>query len=379
MNDNHLVSLLRLNRLPISGRREITECLLAGEPPEEVERKILEENLSNRGEQLLEIMRTFHAEAEIERAERMNVWMLPMTSSEYPPPLRSIFNPPWVLYGRGRIIPEDAWGIAMVGTRHPSFYGITQAREFAHAFTQSGLTVISGLARGIDEVSHRAALDFSHGRTIAVLGCGVDICYPKENLKIYDRITEHGAVLSEYPLGTEPRPHYFPQRNRILAGLSAGVMVVEAHYRSGALITAHEAIEEGREVFALPGPVDQLTSRGTHRLIKEGAALVESPQDVLEVILPKIQAADPGLAAMDKKTQAQDLFQIQASVETHDAKVLGETQEVSAIENRLKQGPCRAEELMENNDASTLMVELTRLEILGRIEKRPDGTFQTRV
>ncbi len=373
MNDNHLMALLRLNRLPIAGRREITEKLLAGESPQEIEKSILEENFADRGERLREIFRMFNAETEMERAERSNIWILPILSSDYPEQLRRIFNPPWILYGRGKIIPEDSWGVAMVGTRHPSFYGVDQARKFAHAFAESGLTVISGLARGIDEVSHSSALDISHGRTLAVLGCGVDICYPKENKKIYEKILERGAVISEYSLGTEPRPQYFPQRNRILAGLSTGVLVIEAHYRSGALITAHEAVEEGCEVFAIPGPVDQLTSRGTHRLIKEGAALVESPQDVLEVILPKIQETNRVISLNAEKSQKETKDVPAMAIEP---RVVASQEEASFIEKRLKEGPCRAEEWMENHSAGELMAELTRLEILGRIEKRPDGAFQ---
>lgn len=211
--------------------------------------------------------------------------LLVLGNQQYPRNLAGIPDPPAVLYIRGTLQPEDDLAIGVVGTRHASRYGETQAYRLSQSITKAGMTVVSGLARGIDTVAHRAALD-AGGRTIAVLGCGLDEVYPPENAKLADEIAEAGAVVSEQPPLTRPRKGNFPQRNRLITGLSLGVLIVEAALRSGALITAQHAIDQNREVFAVPGPIDNNGSHGCHRLLKDGAKLVERVDDILDELGP---------------------------------------------------------------------------------------------
>lgn len=218
---------------------------------------------------------------EIELIEKENIDIITMQDPTYPEHLRHIYAPPLVLYVKGRLFPEDYYGVAIVGTRRASFYGRENAEKFGFQLAERGFTVVSGLARGIDTYAHRGALK-AGGRTIAVLGCGVNIVYPSENDKLLEEISKQGAVISEFPMNTQPISQNFPVRNRIISGLSLGVVVVEAAKKSGALITASFALEQGKEVFSVPGRVDVATSRGTLGLIKEGAKLVEGVDDILE-------------------------------------------------------------------------------------------------
>jgi DNA processing protein len=204
----------------------------------------------------------------------------------YPKRLKDIYDPPALLYVRGELRREDTLAIAIVGSRKTSPYGRWITEKIGHDLACHGVTVVSGMARGIDSVAHMGTLQ-GGGRTIAVLGCGVDVIYPSENRKLFNQIIEHGAVLSEFPMGSVPEGGHFPRRNRIISGLSIGVVIVQAGSESGSLITANYALEQGREVFAIPGNVGAQGSRGTNQLIKEGAKLVESSEDILEEILPQ--------------------------------------------------------------------------------------------
>ena len=203
----------------------------------------------------------------------------------YPRRLKEVSDPPQILFSQGSLTPEDELAIAIVGTRHATPYGLRQAERLARGLATAGLTVVSGLARGIDAAAHRGALE-AGGRTLAVLGSGLLNLYPAEHQSLAQQIAQHGAVLSEYPTQQPPKRGAFPQRNRLVTGLSLGVIVVEAPEHSGALISARLAAEQGREVFAVPGPIDQRASRGCHRLIRDGAKLVESVEDVLEELGP---------------------------------------------------------------------------------------------
>lgn len=215
-----------------------------------------------------------------EQCERLHVTMIPINDALYPIVLREIFDPPLVLYYRGTLVP-DARRIGIVGARKYTAYGEAAALEFADRLAAAGITVVSGAARGIDTCAHRGAL--RSGRTVAVLGCGVDVPYPRENQRLLAQIAESGgAVLSEYAPGIQPLPVFFPARNRIISGLSEGTLVVEAAQRSGSLITAEMALSEGREVYAVPGSIYSPQSSGCHNLIRAGARLVESPQEILE-------------------------------------------------------------------------------------------------
>jgi DNA processing protein len=220
-------------------------------------------------------------EAEMEKLERYSVKALVCDDPLYPKRLKEIYDYPAVLYVKGSLPAEDEPYLAIVGTRRPTIYGRQVTEEIVADLAQSKITIISGLARGIDSVAHRAALD-AGGKTVAVFASGLDIFYPRENTKLAQAIMEHGALVGEYPLGVKPRPENFPLRNRIMSGLSLGVLVVEAGERSGALITAHQAVEQNRDVFAIPGSILSPASQGTNRLIQEGAKLVRNYTDILQ-------------------------------------------------------------------------------------------------
>jgi DNA processing protein len=230
---------------------------------------------------LLQARSELDLDADMERLEHGQIRVLTWDSAGYPPNLRQAYNAPPVLYIRGRIEERDEWAVAIVGTRRASVYGKEAARMISTGLAQAGVTVVSGLARGIDAVAHRACLD-AGGRTLAVLGSGVDVIYPAQNARMAAEIVERGALVSEYALGTQPEARNFPPRNRIISGLTLGAVIVEADLGSGALITAGFAAEQGREVFAVPGNIFARTSRGTNQLIQQGAKMVCQVADVLE-------------------------------------------------------------------------------------------------
>jgi len=250
--------------------------------------------LKGLAEKFLEERRKINPEVEWRRLQCLNIGCLTLESPDYPSLLRQITHPPPILYYRGCWVNETA-AIAIVGSRRCTAYGRDIAGRLAAELAQAGVTVVSGLALGVDTAAHRGALE-GGGRTVAVLGCGLDRCYPPSNGALMKAIQERGAVLSEFPLGTLPLPQHFPQRNRIISGLTLGTVVVEAPLKSGALITASYALEQNREVFAVPGHVDSPYSRGCHKLLKEGARLVESIADILEE-LPLIPFAAAAAAA----------------------------------------------------------------------------------
>ncbi len=260
------------------------EAVWMARPPQLAEagldRRTIESLVSARGKVDLE--------QEMRKLRRLEVQVLTLDDAEYPQRLRTIADPPPVLFVRGELLPEDDLSVAIVGTRTATAYGRQAAERFAMGLARNGVTVTSGLARGIDTVAHRAALE-AGGRTIAVLGSGIDIIYPSENRGLAMEIAGRGAVISEFPLGTKPDAMNFPRRNRIIAGLSAVTMVVEAGETSGALITAEFALEQGREVFAIPGSIFSPASRGPNQLLADGAHPACELRDVLEVL--KLEAA----------------------------------------------------------------------------------------
>ncbi len=204
-----------------------------------------------------------------------------INDAEYPEILKKIHSPPKVLYINGSFKEEDDFAVAIVGSRRASRYGIEMGEKLGYDLALRGVTVVSGMARGIDSAAHRGALT-ANGRTIAVMGSGHDHIYPPENKDLYKKIAESGAVISEFENGVSPLPQNFPIRNRIISGLTLGIVIVEAAKNSGALITADFALEQGREVFAVPGKISSVTSEGTHELIKDGAKLVQSAEDIME-------------------------------------------------------------------------------------------------
>lgn len=233
------------------------------------------------------------------KARRIGARIVTPEDAEYPEPLKAIYDPPLALYVRGTLTPKDRQALAIVGTRSPTHYGLSVADKFGYQLAKTGFCVVSGLARGIDTAAHQAALK-AGGRTIAFVGAALDRLYPPENEKLADAIAGSGAVISEYTMGREADRTTFPYRNRLISGLSLGIVVVETNAKGGAMITADVALEQGKSVFAVPGRIDSPASRGTHQLIKQGAKLVEDIEDILQEFdsllpaAPKRKAAEMG-------------------------------------------------------------------------------------
>ncbi len=293
------------------------------------------------------------------RAEALGVRIIPASHPEFPVPLKSIFDPPILLYVKGTLLPEDVLAIAVVGSRRCSMYGQTQAERLAGALAQSGFTIVSGLARGIDVAAHRGALR-AGGRTIAVMGCGLAHVYPPEHKEMAARIAENGALISELALPAAPQREAFPARNRLISGLSLGVLVVEAARNSGSLITARHALEQGREVFALPGQVDSPLNRGAHALLKDGARLVESVNDIISELGP---LAD-GMARESEEPY-------------DDPRLLCLNQKEAAIYRLVSSGPKNLEEIVEamKLSANEAACTLTILEVKRFVRRLSDGRF----
>jgi DNA processing protein len=311
--------------------------------------------------------------AELARCEKIGVDIISPDDAVFPTLLTQIPDPPAVLYVKGTIEPRDLNSIAIVGSRKCSYYGREQSERFAALLAGAGFTVVSGGARGIDSAAHRGALSHPQGRTIAVLGSGIDVPYPPENVDLLQMISARGAVMSEYPLGTPPVRENFPRRNRIVSGLSRGVLVIEADERSGALITARQACDDhGRTVFAVPGRVDQSTSAGPHKLIRDGAVLTTCIEDILENLDPLPQAA-----------MENSLFEPVASVKPQAAVAeklpisLSERQQL--IFTHLGVDPLNVDGLIERTalTAQDVLQELTLMSLKGII-RRVDGQSYVR-
>jgi DNA processing protein len=234
-------------------------------------------------------------DAELKRISDFGARVLTLDDPDYPAHLREIYDPPLALYMKGTLDPRDKHAVAIVGSRQTTYYGLESARKLGYQLAYAGMTVVSGMARGIDTAAHQGALA-ANGRTLAVLGTGLDIVYPAENGVLYEKIANGGgAVMTQFPFGVKPDVRHFPLRNRIVSGLSLGIIVVEAGLDSGAMITANMALDQGRQVFAVPGKIDSPQSKGCHRLIKSGAKLVEDAEDVMgefEELFPKSQRPD---------------------------------------------------------------------------------------
>jgi len=297
-------------------------------------------------------------DTELQRIRAAGVRLVCFTDVEYPERLRMIADPPPLLYLKGEIRSIDDKAVAIVGSRSASEYGRRVTRDLARGLASMGFTVVSGMARGIDGMAHETALN-SGGRTIAVLGSGVERAYPPEHDKLYQRISENGAVLSELPIGTRPVAFNFPARNRLISGLSLGVVVVEATEKSGSLITASLAVEQGREVFAVPGEVGASRSRGAHRLIRQGAKLVETVDDILEEIAPQLSTGSGATFA--------------ASVSLpHTASV-----EARNIFSLLQEGSLQVDEVIEKSGfgAARVLEILLELELQGYVRQLPGKKY----
>lgn len=282
-----LEAYIALNLLPRIGPIRVQRLLAQFGEPERILSATLSElkSVPGIGPEMAESIRDWENQVDVAEEQRRmqehGIGAITVEDESYPPALREIHDPPHLLYIKGEILEQDRHAIAVVGSRRVSHYGREAARRLSFQLAHAGVTIVSGLARGIDTAAHEAALA-AGGRTIAVLGSGIGHLYPPENAALADKIAENGAVLSEFPVLYVPDRQSFPLRNRIVSGMSQGILVVEAPARSGALITANQAMEQGRNVYAVPGPIDRPTSEGCNRLIQDGAKLVIDSRDVLD-------------------------------------------------------------------------------------------------
>jgi len=297
---------------------------------------------------------------EMEAVEAGRFSIVTLTDSQYPARLKTIADPPPLLYFTGQLLERDQHALAIVGARKGSHPGRAFTRQLSGDLAALGFTIVSGLARGIDADAHEGALA-SAGRTFAVLGCGIDQTYPPEHLKLRERIEQNGAIISEFPMGASPQPYHFPQRNRIISGLSLGVIVTEATSKSGSLITARMALEQNREVFAVPGNVTHPLSHGPHRLIQQGAKLIEKPWDIVEEILSMLEPS-----FCDQLQTPQQLEDSQ-----HSSIKLGP--EEQHLFERIPLEPVALDELIAQGSysSSEVMSILLSLEIKGLIKQIP--------
>lgn len=304
-----------LNAVAGLGNRSALKLIQHCGSPQKVFESVADGSLRRLGaaEQILGNIEAFDGEGFLKTEERMlrehGARVVTILDEGYPAHLKEIPDAPIVLYLQGKLPGRIENSVAIVGARDATLYGLQMAERFARELAEAGVPVVSGLARGIDAAAHRGALR-SSGETVGVLGCGLDIVYPKENRALFGNIREKGCIISEFPFGTPPLAWNFPRRNRIVSGLSCGVLVVEANVKSGALITVEFALEQGRDVFAIPGRVDSPMSQGPHAIIRQGARLVVSADDILQelpegcVRSPAVQGpacpADTGLKADEK-------------------------------------------------------------------------------
>jgi DNA processing protein len=305
----------------------------------------------------------YRAEKDIEKLKKKKYAILTLEDRNYPSYLRETYDPPCVLYCAGMVDVLEELSVSIVGARKPTPYGRAVAEKLAYDLASRGLVIVSGLARGIDSLAHWGALQ--DGRTVAVMGSGLDVIYPRENRKLFERIVEKGAVITEFPLKSPPRGYHFPLRNRIISGLSLAVLVIEATKRSGSLITAQLALEQNREVMAVPGNTTSELSRGTNWLVKTGAKLVENWEDVAEELPPPLK--DQLLAIKEEKT-ARAL----PSVNPKEEKVLAllKTDEFTPVD-----------ELVEKTEfsVSEILSLSLQLELKGYISQSPGKNFQRKI
>ncbi len=314
------------------------------------------------------------ANAEIERLERLGAIVITLEDDDYPPLLREIYDPPIALYVRGDLKRASARPcLAVVGSRRCSTYGINAAQSLARDLAQNGMTIVSGLARGIDAAAHRGALE-AGGITIAVVGTGLEMTYPKEHKKLEDEIAANGVVISEFPLGTPPLPQNFPYRNRVLSGLCFGVLIVEAAEHSGSLITARMANEQGREVFAVPGNITSQTSFGTNFLIKDGAKLVQHWRDIVEELPRDVKESILGI---DRPKQDSAHSNVQPMFES----VALSEDERKLLDLLTADAPSHIDQLLISTgmNSSDLLTALLGLEMKDRIRELPGKSYIKRI
>ena len=297
---------------------------------------------------------------ELEAVEAGKFSIITLADPHYPALLKTIIDPPPLLYFTGQWLEQDQHALAIVGARKGSHAGRAFTRKLSGDLATLGFTIVSGLARGIDADAHEGALN-SSGRTLAILGCGIDLTYPPEHHKLRERIEHSGAVISEFPMGSSPQSFHFPQRNRVISGLSLGVIVTEATLKSGSLITARMALEQNREVFAIPGAVTQPLSEGPHHLIQQGAKLVEKSWDIVEEILPMLEPS------------FRHQVETQHKMGDNQSSTMALGPEEQGVFNRISLEPVLLDELIAQGSysSSEVMSILLSLEIKGLIKQIP--------
>jgi DNA processing protein len=304
------------------------------------------------------------AEKEVAAARRIGCRLINWSEPEFPQALLQIYDPPVLLYARGDAQILNLPSLGIVGTRRPTIYGTQMAERLGRDLAARGLIIVSGMARGIDAIGHQGALAVN-GRAIGVLGTGIDVCYPKENKKLYEKVLERGAILSEFPIGAHPAPENFPIRNRIIAGMPLGVIIVEGKQYSGSLITARLAMEFGREVFGVPGNVTQAVSFAPNQLIKQGAKLVTCAEDVIEELPTPIRAA---LVQAEQPEAEQRNLWVSASLDGSAKKIyeLLSAEEPRAIDDIVERSGLHSSEVLAT---------LFDLEMKGIVRQLPGKQF----
>lgn len=315
----------------------------------------------------------FDASKELDLADKLGVQLICLDDPRYPASLRQIYDPPPVLYVKGTLCRQDNLAVAVVGSRRCSQYGLEQANRFSHFLASTGFTVASGLARGIDSAAHRGALS-AKGRTLAVQGCGLAHAYPPENKSLFAQIAENGAVISELPLAYEPLSENFPGRNRIIAGLSIGTLVVEASLKSGALITAQATLENNREVMAVPGPIDNPSFAGSHKLLKQGARLIDCIEELMDAL------GSIGSDLKEHAAQAARYAEEEAQKTLFDLSDLKLTEPERLVIDCFDGRPLHLEELIAKTDlpAGTIYAATVGLQLKGLLKQLAGNMFSRR-
>lgn len=362
-HDEQLLAALRMNMIPgIGPRIGQLLCETFGSPE-----KVLSANVDalrqvpGVGPKLARAVQnapdSSAAILEWERCRNWGVRLILRDEDDYPAMLAEICDPPNILYCRGSLLPRDRLAVGIVGSRRCTIYGRRQAERLAGVLARAGVTIVSGLARGIDAAAHRGALA-AGGRTIAVMATGLANIYPPEHVDLAEQVAGQGALVSEAPLGQSPIAGLFPQRNRIISGLSLGVVLVEASRKSGALHTARHAMEQGRDVFAVPGPIDNLTSEGCHNLIRDGAILVRNADDILEMLGPPVEPV------RDEHGET-----------VHTPRELLLNEQERTVLNQITAGPQHIDEVLRGIplDSSRALATLTVLEMKHLIRRLPGG------
>jgi len=365
---DHILPWLILKNIPGIGNHLFKRLLDQWKSPEIILQQPMAELATVQGvsekvaKEIHQRISKINAQKEIERAKKLGINILSMNDEQYPPLLRLLPDPPPVLYVYGQLIPSDSC-VAIVGARNSTTYGDTITRSLSKELADNQITIVSGMARGIDTAAHKGALD-ANGRTVAVMGCGLETVYPGENKALFHSIAKNnGAVISEFSMGAKPEAYHFPSRNRIISGMSMGTIVVEAGNKSGSLITARLALEQDRQVFAVPGQIHSQMTEGTHRLIKQGAKLIENARDVLEDLGPFLNAHLQILPKKQMSSREKDLPPMDSTEKLIWDQLTIEPQYIDDIQHQL------------DITTSDLSVQLLQMEMKNLVEQHPGKRF----